>query len=453
MSPLGWLLERFEAHAQDDAVIWRDRATTYRQLLDQIVQARDLLSTHGVQRGEIVLLDADFSPASIAMLLAAMAQSLIIVPVAAHVTADRESLGQIAQASRAIRINDRDQYELKTIERQTTHPLLLQLQTLGSPGLVLFSSGSSGKPKATLHNLDFLLNKFKVPRHTQRMITFLLFDHIGGFNTLLYTLANHGCVITLEARDPETVCRTIERHRAEVLPTSPTFLRLMLMSGAHQRYDLSSLKVINYATEVMPQTVLSQLHQAFPNVELRQSYGLSELGILRSQSRSSDSLWVKVGGEDYQTRIVDGQLHVKARSSMMGYLNAPSPFTDDGWFNTQDEVEVDGEWIRFKGRRSTIINVGGEKVYPEEVEAVILEVSNIADATVTKESHPFTGNIVVAQVRTREPENLMELTKRIRAHCFSKLPAFKVPVKIRLVENEQVSERFKKKRAQDHSKQ
>ncbi|MCI0631661.1 MAG: AMP-binding protein, partial [Phycisphaerales bacterium] len=245
--PLAWLLERFEAHAKDEAVIWRDRAATYRQLLDRIGEARELLKSNGVRRGEVVLLDADFSPASIAMLVALIAEATIVVPLAAHVTADRDELGEIAQVSRSIEINDRDQYEVRTIDRPTAHPLLLRLQKEGSPGLVLFSSGSSGRPKATLHNLDFLLNKFKVERHTQRMITFLLFDHIGGFNTLMYTLSNHGCVITLEARDPETVCRTIAEYRAEVLPTSPTFLRLMLMSGAHRRHDLSSLKVINYA--------------------------------------------------------------------------------------------------------------------------------------------------------------------------------------------------------------
>lgn len=445
-SPLDWLFEKFAQHASDEAVIWRDRAFTYQELLDRIEACQAQLHADGIQPGEGVMLDADFSPAAIAMLLALVAERAIVVPVAAHVTADREKLGEIAQVSRFITIDKGDAHRIRTVDRDVTHPLLLELRASGSPGMVLFSSGSTGEPKATLHNLDHLLNKFKVPRHTQRMITFLLFDHIGGFNTLMYTLANCGCVITLEGRDPETVCAAVERHRAEVLPTSPTFLRLMLMSGAHHQHDLSSLKVINYATEVMPQATLSALHEAFPGVELRQSYGLSELGILRSQSRSNDSLWVKVGGEDYQTRIVDGVLQIKARSSMMGYLNAPSPFTEDGWFNTQDEVEVDGEWLRFKGRKSSIINVGGEKVYPEEVETVILEVDNIADATVTKEPHPFTGNIVVAEVQLCEPEDMKDVTKRIRAHCFTKLPSFKVPVKVKLMEEGRVLERFKKKR-------
>ena len=97
-----------------------------------------------------------------------------------------------------------------------------------------------------------MLEKFKVPRHTLRTITFLLFDHIGGFNTLLYNLSNAGCVITVQDRRPETICRAIEQHRVQLLPTSPTFLNLLLVSEAWRKSDLSSLETVTYGTEVMP---------------------------------------------------------------------------------------------------------------------------------------------------------------------------------------------------------
>jgi len=87
-------------------------------------------------------------------------------------------------------------------------------------------------------------------------------------------------------------------------------------------------------------------------------------------------------GEGFETRVVDGILHIKAKSAMLGYLNSPSPFTEDGWTITGDSVEVDGEYMRFMGRQSEIINVGGEKVYPGEVESVIQEFDNVAEVTV-----------------------------------------------------------------------
>jgi acyl-coenzyme A synthetase/AMP-(fatty) acid ligase len=109
-------------------------------------------------------------------------------------------------------------------------------------------------------------------------------------------------------------------------------------------------------------------------------------------------------------------------------------------------VEVDGEWLRFKGRKSDIINVGGEKVYPAEVESVVLELENIIDATVSKEANPITGNIVVATVAVRTPEPPRDVTRRVQTHCANRLPRFKVPVKVYVAESTGVTERFKKQR-------
>ena len=122
-------------------------------------------------------------------------------------------------------------------------------------------------------------------------------------------------------------------HRVELLPTSPTFLNLLLLSEEHQRHDLSSLKLITYGTEPMPAHTLQKVHALFPEVKLLQTYGLSELGILRSQSRESGSLWMRVGGEGFETKIVDGRLFIRASSAMLGYLNAPNPFDADGFFD------------------------------------------------------------------------------------------------------------------------
>ena len=111
----------------------------------------------------------------------------------------------------------------------------------------------------------------------------------------------------------------------------------------------------------MPESTLKRIHEIFPQVQLLQTYGLSELGILRSKSKDSTSLWVKVGGHGFETKVVDGILWIRAQSAMMGYLNAANPFDEEGWMNTEDEVEVDGDYIRILGRRTDIINVGGQK--------------------------------------------------------------------------------------------
>src|ERR1035437_10860314 len=112
---------------------------------------------------------------------------------------------------------------------------------------------------------------------------------------------------------------------------------------------------------------------------------------------------------------------------MLGYLNAPSMFDAAGWFNTQDRVEVDGEYFRILGRTTDLINVGGQKVYPAEIEDAILALDNIEDVSVYGEPHSMLGNIIVAKVATVAPEDLQSLKSRIRLACRVKLAPFKVP--------------------------
>jgi acyl-CoA synthetase (AMP-forming)/AMP-acid ligase II len=232
----------------------------------------------------------------------------------------------------------------------------------------------------------------------------------------------------------------------ELLPTTPTFLNLLLLSGLCEKYDLSSLKIISYGTEPMAQSTLDRLKEMFPNVKFQQTYGLSELGVLRSKSKEDGSLWFKIGGEGYQTRVVNGLLEIKADSAMLGYLNAPSPFTDDGWFETGDMVETDGDYIRILGRKSDIINIGGEKVYPIEIESVIQELDNIAEVTVYGEKNDIIGNIVCAKIRLLHKEDKHEFIFRLKKYCKTKLPSYKVPIKVFIDTEQQVNNRFKKER-------
>jgi long-chain acyl-CoA synthetase len=443
---IDFLLERFREHADDDALIWRDRATSYGWLAGEVDRRRAELDPAGVKRGSVVSLEADFSPTAVAVLLALVDHGCVVVPLTSSVEMKKPEFRRVAEVEVVATVDASDAVSFTATGVAATHELVLGLRDRGHPGLVLFSSGSTGKSKAALHDFVPLLDKFRVPRHRMRAITFLLFDHIGGVNTLLYTLSNTGCVITVEDRSPEAVCRAIATHRAQMLPTSPTFLNLLLLSEAYARHDLSSLELVTYGTEVMPETTLKRFHALFPDVRLLQTYGLSELGILRSKSKSSDSLWVKVGGEGFELRVVDGMLEIKAASAMLGYLNHESPFTEDGWFMTGDAVEVDGDYLKILGRRSEIINVGGEKVYPAEVESELQLMDGVEDATVVGERHPITGQIVTAQVKLSTGEDAAVFRKRMRAFLADRVPRYKIPQKVTVTEAAMHGARFKKMR-------
>lgn len=450
LSRLQFLRNRFnaEGHAKA-AIVWHDQTFSYRWFLEAIDRWETLLSTENICARDIVSVTGDFSPNSTALLLALTELGCTVVPLTSTVANKRDEFLDSAQVTVDVRLEPNDVAKFTRFERLPSHPLYEKLWYEGRPGLVLFSSGSTGKSKAVLHDFENILLKYKTPRQAKCTLAFLLFDHIGGINTLLHVLSNGGTLVTVPDRSPETVCRTIQTYKVQILPTSPSFLNLLLLSGAPEQFDLSSLETITYGTEVMAESTLRRVEALFPLTKLHQTYGLSEVGILRSKSESSSSLWVRIGGEGFDTRIVDGMLQIKSASLMLGYLNAPSPITEDGWFMTGDLVEENNGYYRIRGRKSELINIGGEKVFPSEIEDVLCQMEGVVDAIVSGEPHSILGNVVVAKVRLSTQESLPEFRKRMALFCKTRLQAFKVPQKVLLLNHDLHNQRFKKIRSSE----
>ncbi|MGA3324796.1 MAG: AMP-binding protein [Terriglobia bacterium] len=448
MQHLDWLLEIFDRNSKRVFMTHEDRPVSYSWLLENVRQCSAQLDEYGLKGGTIAALRGDYSPRIVAALLALVDRGAIVVPLSPAAAAQEAHFLDIAEVQ-AVWSFPPDAGGAVLLDKRAvtpSHPLFAELGQRDHPGLVLFSSGSTGESKAALHDFARLLDKFKTPRRGMVTLTFLMIDHIGGINTLFHVLSNAGTVVVSPSRDPHVVCATIAAQKVELLPTSPTFLNLLVLSEAYKHYDLSSLKLITYGTEMMPKRTLERISELLPHVTLQQTYGLSEVGILRSKSERPDSLWVRVGGEGCETKVKDGTLWIKAHSAMVGYLNAPSPFDAEGWLNTGDLVEVKGEYIRFLGRATEIINVGGRKVYPAEVENVLMEIPNVRDVTVSSAPNPITGNIVVARFNLIEPEDFSPFRKRVREFCRGRLDPFKIPARMEIVQNDQFSGRFKKMR-------
>ena len=444
-----WLLDRFASASPDlIAFVHKGRPTSYAEVSRSIAGFTQQLQDHGVQRGDTVVVVADYAPDVFCMILALASLACTVVPM---------TRGSVIEESEALAISGSDHaigfapdglsWAIEARHVPAPNALLAEFRATGRAGLVLFSSGSTGKPKGMLHDFERVMEKFRTVRKPVVAIPFLMLDHFGGINTILAITASLGTVVTTENRAIATICEAIQACKVDLLPTTPSFLTLLAATDLPARYDLSSLKRITYGTETMPQATLDRIRARFPEAELQQTYGLSEVGVLRSQSRPDGSLWVRIGGSGFETQVRDGILWIRSEYRMVGYLNAPSGFDAEGWFNTQDRVEVDGDYFRILGRVTDLINVGGQKVYPAEVEDVILAQPNIADVVVTGEKHALLGHIVVAKVRLVEAEPLDALRLRIRKACLAKLTAYKVPAKVLLLlEQEIYSARFKKMR-------
>jgi acyl-CoA synthetase (AMP-forming)/AMP-acid ligase II len=447
MSSVDRFLTYFEDYADKVAFIHNEQRYSYSWFLERIKFWSQTLASKGIEQS-IVGFRGDYSPNIIALFFALIQQKNILVPLGGSSEEEEKRYFSIADVRYILSIGNDKELLIEDLETSVKNPLLTEFMQRQLPGVILFSSGSTGTPKGMLHDCEKLLSKYSSGKKVLTTLAFLVLDHIGGINTLLYQVANGGTTVATDDRRPANICRLIESCHIELLPVSPTFLNLLLMSETYKEYDLSSLKIISYGTEVMPENTLHALANAFPHVRLKQTYGLSEVGILPSKSESSESKWVNLGGEDYQVKIVDNVLWIKTNSAMVGYLNAPSPFDEDGWLNTGDVVERKGDYVKILGRQSEMIIVGGLKVFPQEVENILVQMPEIEEVTVFGESNAITGNVVVAVVKPTDPSiDERSLRKLIQAYCKGKLQSYKVPVKVYLSSNNHHNYRFKKIRS------
>lgn len=429
MNRLEALLRSLETYSSRPCIAGLNFSYSYGDLLLELHSWSARLSELPVTADQVIGLRADYSLSSIGALLALLSRRL--VPALIPRDRLRAEYTVPCHACGVLDINIDGTYAYTPVEPSAAdHPLLAQLAAQGDAGFIIFTSGSTGAPKAALHSMDRFLSKFDRPGRTFRTLAFMLFDHIAGLDTVFYTLRNGGTLILTRRRDPKAVVELISSRMVEVLPTSPSFLRLLCSFRANFASDLSSLKIITYGSEPMDAATLRRVNERFPNVQVLQKYGTTEFGSPQTISRANDSLWLKFKGAASEFKVVNGMLWLRSKGTMLGYMNAPPPLTQDGWFCTGDLVEVDGDWLRFRGRADDLIKVGGEKVSPSEVERVIMDLNFIRDALVFAESHPLMGQVLAARIAVTIDCPPSKIAAIVRQHCRRHLGPHHTPVRV-----------------------
>lgn len=427
------ILRAFREYSSRSCLEGQNFSYTYGELLAEVERWSCRLKAVPTPVGSVMGLRADYCLTAIGAFLALLAHGF----VPALIPRDRSLTEYLAHSNASalleIEPDGTHRYEPITPPSETA-PLLKEVRDRSEAGFIIFTSGSTGLPKAALHSLDRFLLKFDRCGRSLRTLGFLLFDHIAGLDTLFYTLRNGGTLIVTYRRDPKAILQLIASHRVEVLPTSPSFLRLLCAGNESPSADLSSLKIITYGSEPMDAATLRHVNERFPRVRIIQKYGSTELGSPRTVSKSNDSLWLKFRADKSRVKVVDGVLWMRSEGTMLGYINAPSPVTQNGWHCTGDLVEVDGEWLRFVGRADEMIKVGGERVSPSEVERIIRELDFVKDAFVSGEPHPLMGWTLAAEVVVAtEHVHISGVAASIRRHCHQRLGPHHAPMRVTLV--------------------
>lgn len=415
-----WIREKLANYSDRIACHEAGRSWSYTEFLQLIEAAAAKLPSKGTA---VIEVQPATTIEGLATLLAIAESGHIALPLPADSPeTEQANMRQVAQSS----------------------PLYNRLE--GS-GLVLFSSGTSGEPKGMLHNFDALLDRYQnLGLRNDRSLLLLLIDHIGGLDSAFRCLFAGSTLVIPDGRTPEAAGVAIANHKVNVLPASPTFLNLMLLAHIPEKHDLSSVEIVAYGAEAMPQQVLTRLHKALPHAQLQQKFGTSETGAIRIKSADNESLFFRIEDLDTKWKIVDDELWLKTPSRIVGYLNANDDNLEaDGWYRTGDLVETgDHENLRIIGRASALINVGGQKVHPSEVEAVLITIEGIKAVHVYGKEDSITGSAVACEIVVSEDRDLRAWKRAIRNHCRGKLAPWKIPSNIQIIETIHVNHRMKR---------
>jgi acyl-coenzyme A synthetase/AMP-(fatty) acid ligase len=316
---------------------------------------------------------------------------------------------------------------------------------------VLLTSGTTGAPKLVQHDLATLTNALSDTRTAAESIVWATFYDIRRYGGLQIFLRGVHLGSLVPAAPGETVPAFLERARAAGvthISGTPSHWRKLLMSGAAATI---APRYVRLSGEIADQAVLDALRAAYPQALVAHAFASTEAGVgfeVRDGLAGFPVSLIDAPGARVQLTVADGTLRIRSGGNAHGYLGSDAasfPRTADGAIDTGDRVEERAGRYHFLGRAGGVINVGGLKVYPEEIEAVINTHPWVRMSLVRARRNAITGSVVVAEVvladeapgSTRPaPEALIrELTQS----CRQSLEAYKVPTMIRIVPALEVS--------------
>jgi len=313
---------------------------------------------------------------------------------------------------------------------------------------VLFTSGTTGAPKMVAHTLDTLagpVERIRALGAGAVWSTYYDIRRYGGLQILLRALIGGGSIVLSSPREsPAEYLARVAAHHVTHITGTPSHWRRALMSPSAR--DISP-RYARMSGEIADQAIIDKLRACYPQATVAHAFASTEAGLafdVDDGKAGFPANLITENGTAIAIRVQDGSMRIRSNRTALRYLGENAPILQDpeGFVDTGDIIERRGDRCYFAGRKEGIINVGGLKVHPEEVEAVINRHPEVQMSLVKGRANPITGAIVVAEVVRKPPpgddaESSAECVEKLRteilALCRDALAAYKVPVNIRVL--------------------
>lgn len=299
----------------------------------------------------------------------------------------------------------------------------------------LATSGTTDTPKWIGHGIDGLTRSIKHSERLSVLVWGLMYQpfRFAGLQVVLQGLLSASKVVDVSSGDITERIQRLQQGGVTAISATPTLWRQLLLSGQLRNLPLVQLTL---GGEIADQGVLDALAELFPHARIRHIYASTEAGVgfaVSDGQAGFPKAWLKQGYENICFKV-DQRQHLWIKPAILPQSGVTSRIDEDGYLDSEDLAELQGDRVLFLGRASGAINVGGNKVHPQQVEQVLLTLPEVMQARVYGKSSSVTGQLVAAEIVAAPGAQTGALKKKILQHCMAILQRHQIPARIEFVE-------------------